>query len=104
MTEQTDTENRGQAIYDALSDEAKSAVDALPDDVFAGEERLEWAQQFVRSIKVAMDLAPSSWSIQSGELGATGSYVSLNVGNVNMLKAGRIFELAVNTAELVGGG
>ena len=31
MTEQTiDAENPGQAIYDALSDEAKKAVDALP--------------------------------------------------------------------------
>lgn len=80
MSEQTtDTVNPGQAIYDALSDEAKSAVDALPDDVFAGEERLEWAQQFVRSIKVTMGLGPSSWSIKSGELGAIGSYVSLNV-------------------------
>lgn len=89
--------NPGQAIYDALSEEAKTAVDELQNGVLDGEGSQERARIFALSINEATDLGPNSWSLQSHHPGAPIKYLSLNVGNANMLKIGDRGEITVNT-------
>lgn len=84
MTEQTiDTVNPGQAIYDALSDEAKAAVDALPDGVFAGDTGEIAASHFAVEIQKANESNDAVWSIQCDGHTSGTAFVVVNVGSVN---------------------
>lgn len=90
VSEQGDsTVNPGQAVYDALSDEAKAAVDALPEDLFVGESGLAAVQRMVESIKHINSLAPNIWSIQCNGWSNGAEFVVLNVGQVNMVSVNR---------------
>lgn len=53
----------GQAIYDALSDEAKAAVDALPDDVLGGEDGVAAAKIMAATARTAHSVNPVGWLI-----------------------------------------
>ena len=86
MTEQgSEAMNPGQAIYDALSDEAKAAVDALPNDVLASAVGRMAASIMAAGILSAHKAAPYCWSVICD--GATDGrrLVCLNVANTNLI-------------------
>ncbi len=81
MSEQVgEAVNPGQAIYDALSDEAKAAVDALPGDVFAGETGRTAARFMASSAHAANEQNKALWSVQVSD---GGDSIALNVAGVN---------------------
>lgn len=104
MTEQgNEAVNPGQAIYNALSDEARVAVDSLSGTFFRGEIGQQRLKRFAASINRAAALGPASWAIQSGSDSTRDTYLTLNVGNVNLLKIGSSSEFTVNRGALVDG-
>ena len=72
--------NPGQEIYDGLSDEAKAAVDALPDDLFVGADGLNAARRMVQTIRMVDEINPLSWLLSPDERTNGRQMLSLIVG------------------------
>lgn len=86
MSEQTEQAvNPGQVIYEALSDEAKAAVDALPDDVFRGNEGQVAARVLGTAIQTCHEVGPAMWTILCDPIANGRKYVRLNVAMNNMV-------------------
>jgi hypothetical protein len=77
--------NPGQAIYDTLSDEAKAAVDALPDYPFIGPDAADKAEQLVATLDHINRSEPEIWSIQPDSNGD----VELRVGKLKVVSCYR---------------
>jgi len=90
MSEQgSEAANPGQAIYDALSDEAKAAVDSLPSDLLEGENGPSLAQFMASSAYHINSRNPALWSIQRTVGSNGGEFLVLNVAGANAILVGR---------------
>lgn len=88
------TVSLGQAIYDALSDEAKAAVDALPDDLFTDSEGIDHSGRFLKSIRLVHEDRPELWSVLMFGADEEQS-VTLNVQDFNVITLGRKQKLVI---------
>lgn len=88
------TINPAQAICDALSDEAKAAVDAVPDKLFEDDGGIDHSALFLRSIEIADEVGPQIWS-----LFRSGGFVAFNVQRYNLITLHKRIRLVIDTVE-----
>jgi hypothetical protein len=74
--------NPGQAIYDALSVEAKAAVDALPDDIFMASDGLVAASWIAEAIQLANQANANCWSVLADKESDGRYFVSFIVNHI----------------------
>ncbi|CAN5699506.1 hypothetical protein BH23CHL3_BH23CHL3_08800 [soil metagenome] len=74
--------NPGQAIYDALSVEAKAAVDALPDDIFMASHGLVAASWIAEAIQLANQANANCWSVLADKESDGRYFVSFIVNHI----------------------
>jgi hypothetical protein len=86
VSEQGDsTVNPGQVIYDDLSDEAKAAVNRLPDSLFEDKAGVSHVELFVESIRIIHVKGPRIWSLLATRITNSQDFVGLNVQNFNVI-------------------
>jgi hypothetical protein len=70
----------GQAIYEALSDEAKTAVNAMSDKIFTDQHGVDHSAHFAHAIRLAHESGPQKWSLFN-----SGGFTAFNVQIYNLI-------------------